>query len=133
MKLMLIKTFPVPSRIDYVPSPYKPDEDGVMDIGYLKGTLSDGRAYRLECWRMDDMLMATVMFSDLGLAGYGREDMALLLEHEGIISFRSGRPRLQCAMCEDDAGNPVWSLNIMLANGKGTYAGITGELNRYII
>ena len=77
---MLIKKFPVPCRVDYVPSPYEPDEDGVQDVGYYNGKLSDGRAYRLECWRMDDMLMLTVMFSDRCLEGYRREDMALLLE-----------------------------------------------------
>ena len=59
---MLIKKFPAPSRIDYVASPYEPNEDGVMDVGYYNGALSDGRAYRLECWRMDEMLMMTVMF-----------------------------------------------------------------------
>mgnify|MGYP000046099470 FL=1 len=72
---MLIKKFPVPCRVDYVPSPYEPDEDGVQDVGYYNGKLSDGRAYRLECWRMDDMLMLTVMFSDRCLEGYRREDM----------------------------------------------------------
>ena len=36
----------------------------MQDVGYYNGKLSDGRAYRLECWRMDDMLMLTVMFSD---------------------------------------------------------------------
>ena len=46
---MLIKKFPVPCRVDYVPSPYEPDEDGVQDVGYYNGKLSDGRAYRLEC------------------------------------------------------------------------------------
>ena len=73
---MLIKKFPVPCRVDYVPSPYEPDEDGVQDVGYYNGKLSDGRAYRLECWRMDDMLMLTVMFSDRCLEGYRREDAA---------------------------------------------------------
>ena len=41
---MLIKKFPVPCRVDYVPSPYEPDEDGVQDVGYYNGKLSDGRA-----------------------------------------------------------------------------------------
>ena len=31
---MLIKKFPVPCRVDYVPSLYEPDEDGVQDVGY---------------------------------------------------------------------------------------------------
>ena len=120
---MLIKKFPVPCRVDYVPSPYEPDEDGVQDVGYYNGKLSDGRAYRLECWRMDDMLMLTVMFSDRCLEGYRREDMVL-----------PGTSRkLQATRTEDDRGQTVWAINIMLANKKGTYAEIVPSLNRYIM
>lgn len=130
---MLIKKFPVPCRVDYVPSPYEPDEDGVQDVGYLNGKLSDGRAYRLECWRMDDMLMLTVMFSDLCLAGYKREDMSLLLEAEEIVRFTGDSRKLQATRTEDDREQPVWAINLMLANKKGTYAEIIPELNRYIM
>lgn len=130
---MLIKKFPVPCRVDYVPSPYEPDEDGVQDVGYYNGRLSDGRAYRLECWRMDDMLMLTVMFSDLCLDGYRREDMPLLLEAEEIVRFTSESRKLQAARTEDDRGQNVWAINLLLANKKGTYAEIVPELTRYII
>lgn len=130
---MLIKKFPVPCRVDYVPSPYEPDEDGVQDVGYLNGKLSDGRAYRLECWRMDDMLMLTVMFSDLCLAAYKREDMSLLLEAEEIVRFTSDSRKLQAARTVDDREQAVWAINLMLANKKGTYAEIVPELNRYIM
>ena len=130
---MLIKKFPVPCRVDYVPSPYEPDEDGVQDVGYYNGKLSDGRAYRLECWRMDDMLMLTVMFSDLCLEGYRREDMPLLLEAEEIVRFTGASRKLQAARTEDDRGQNVWAINLLLANKKGTYAEIVPELTRYII
>ena len=130
---MLIKKFPVPCRVDYVPSPYEPDEDGVQDVGYLNGQLSDGRAYRLECWRMDDMLMLTVMFSDLCLAGYRREDMSLLLEAEGLVRFSGESRKLQAVRTVDDREQAVWAINLMLANKKGTYAEIVPELNRYIM
>ena len=130
---MLIKKFPVPCRVDYVPSPYEPDEDGVQDVGYYNGRLSDGRAYRLECWRMDDMLMLTVMFSDLCLEGYRREDMPLLLEAEEIVRFTGAGRKLQAARTEDDRGQDVWAINLLLANKKGTYAEIVPELTRYII
>lgn len=130
---MLIKKFSVPCRVDYVPSPYEPDEDGVQDVGYLNGKLSDGRAYRLECWRMDDMLMLTVMFSDLCLAGYKREDMSLLLEAEDIVRFTGDSHKLQATRTEDDREQAVWAINLMLANKKGTYAEIIPELNRYIM
>ena len=130
---MLIKKFPVPCRVDYVPSPYEPDEDGVQDVGYYNGRLSDGRAYRLECWRMDDMLMLTVMFSDLCLDGYRREDMPLLLEAEEIVRFTGESRKLQAAGTEDDRGQNVWAINLLLANKKGTYAEIVPELTRYIL
>lgn len=130
---MLIKKFPVPCRVDYVPSPYEPDEDGVQDVGYYNGRLSDGRAYRLECWRMDDMLMLTVMFSDLCLEGYRREDMPLLLEAEEIVRFTGAGRKLQAARTEDDRGQKVWAINLLLANKKGTYAEIVPELTRYIL
>lgn len=130
---MLIKKFPVPCRVDYVPSPYEPDEDGVQDVGYYNGKLSDGRAYRLECWRMDDMLMLTVMFSDQCLEGYIRDDMPLLLELEGIVSFTGTNRKLQATRTEDDCRQAVWAINLMLANKKGTYAEIVPPLNRYIM
>lgn len=128
---MLIKKFPIPTRIDYVPSPYEPDEDGVQDVGYKSGTLSDGRGYRLECWRMDDMLMITIMFSDLALEGYKREDMPLLLESEGLVSFLGERRPLQAARTTDDAGNSVWAINMMLQNNKGKIAELSLELHSY--
>lgn len=128
---MLIKKFPVPTRIDYVPSPYEPDEDGVQDVGYKLGVLSDGRSYRLECWRMDDMLMITLMFSDVGLEGYKREDMPLLLEGEDLVRFLGTRKPLQAARTTDDADNNVWSINMMLQNSKGKIAELEIELNSY--
>ena len=40
--------FPVPNRSEYIPSPYEPDADGVLDIGYYKGSIIGGRPYVLE-------------------------------------------------------------------------------------
>lgn len=128
---MLLKTFPVPCRVDYTPSPFEPDDDGVMDIGYKVGKLCDGRSYRLECWRMDDMLMLTVMFSDLGLEAYNRNDMYLLLECENIVRFNQVKRPLQVARTQDDVGKGMWALNLMLANSKGSYTELVVELNRY--
>ena len=129
---MLIKKYAAPCRVDYVPSPYEPDEDGVMDVGYKTGTMSDGRTYRLECWRMDEMLMLTVLFSNEGLSAYSRADMPLLLESEEILHFvGADKPRLQAAQTTDDVGHSMWALNLMLANGQGTYAELTMKLNSY--
>ena len=128
---MIIKDYAIPRRVDFTPSPLEPDDDGVLDVGYRLGKLSDGRSYRLECWRMDDMLMVTIMFADTALSTYKRADMLLLVEAEGLIEFNGTKKSLQAAMTEDDAGNKVWALNIMLANHKGTYGQVVGELRRY--
>ncbi|MGM9570268.1 MAG: hypothetical protein ACI3XC_09350 [Phascolarctobacterium sp.] len=131
---MLIKKYHAPCRVGYVPSPYEPDEDGVMDVGYKTGSLSDGRPFRLECWRMDAMLMLTVLFSNEGLSGYTRADMPLLLEGEEILRFvGAGKPRLQATQTTDDVGNSMWAINLMLANGQGTYAELLMQLHSYRI
>ena len=42
--------FPVPNRSEYIPSPYEPDADGVLDIGYYKGSIrSEERRVGKEC------------------------------------------------------------------------------------
>ena len=129
---MLIKKDDAPCRVGYVPSPYEPDEDGVMDVGYLTGTMSDGRPFRLECWRMEEMLMLTVLFSSQGLSAYSRADMPLLLEGEEILRFvGTGKPKLQAAQTTDDVGQKMWALNLMLANNKGTYAELLVQLHGY--
>ncbi|MBQ8418499.1 MAG: hypothetical protein IJX10_07735, partial [Phascolarctobacterium sp.] len=98
---------------------------------YYNGALSDGRAYRLECWRMDEILMLTVMFSDLGLSAWKRQDMFCLLELEGILEYTAERRAVQCARTQDDAERGVWALNMMLANGKGTYGKLLVPLQSY--
>lgn len=128
---MLLKKIPAPVRVDYVASPYEPDEDGVQDVGYYIGRLSDGRAYRMECWRMGEMLMATVLFSDCGLEAYCRSDMFLLLEVENILHFTGSKRSLQCARTLDDRDQNVWALNIMLQNSKGEYGKLLVKLNKY--
>ena len=111
--------FPVPNRSEYIPSPYEPDADGVLDIGYYKGSIIGGRPYVLECWQMDE------------LDAYSREDLVLLLELEDIIKFIGGKRLFQCTHTEDDAGMPMWAVNITLQNAKGKYAEVLCPLRRY--
>lgn len=128
---MLIKSYPVPCRIDYVPSPFEPDDDGVMDVGYYCGKLSDGRDYRLECWRMDELLMVTVMFSDLAITAYNRKDMACLLEAEDIVDFKTENKKVQATRTKDDAGTDVWALNVMLSNNGKKHGELLIKLQSY--
>ena len=57
-------------------------------------------------------------FSDEGLDAYSREDLVLLLELEDIIKFIGGKRLFQCTHTEDDAGMPMWAVNITLQNAR---------------
>ena len=57
-----------PDRSNYIVSAHKPNDEGVRDIGFVKGTFLDGRPYRLECWCMDELIMASVFFDERGSA-----------------------------------------------------------------
>ncbi len=103
----------------------------VLDIGYYKGSIIGGRPYVLECWQMEELVVATVFFSDEGLDAYSREDLVLLLELEDIIKFIGGKRLFQCTHTEDDAGMPMWAVNITLQNAKGKYAEVLCPLRRY--
>lgn len=122
-----------PTRINYVASPLEPDEDGVRDIGYAVGKLSDGRPYRVECWCMDDLVMATIMFARRGLATWDRANMILLAEFEDLVNFVDERPRLQAAETTDDAGNEVWAINVMLRKNEKIYAELAMKLKSYVL
>lgn len=121
-----------PTRIDYMPSPLEPDEDGVRDIGYAVGKLSDGRPYRVECWCMDDLVMATIMLDTKGLEAWDRANMMLLSEFEDLVTYVEERPRLQAAKTTDDAGNEVWAINVMLRKDSKVYAELCMNLKPYI-
>ena len=56
----------------------------------------------------------------------GKADMTV-----GSRFVGEGKPRLQAAQSTDDVGQSMWALNLMLANGQGTYAELTMKLNSY--
>ncbi|MDO4179428.1 MAG: hypothetical protein Q4D21_09645 [Phascolarctobacterium sp.] len=132
-ELMYYNKYITPTRIDYVASPLEPDGDGVRDIGYAVGKLSDGRPYRVECWCMDDLIMATIMLPQKGLEAWDRANMILLAEFEDLVKFVEVRPRLQAAKTTDDAGNEVWAINIMLRKEGKVYAELLMDLKHYVV
>lgn len=123
--------FPVPNRSNYIPSPYEPDADGVLDVGYYKGSIAGGRPYVLECWQMDELIVATVFFSNEGLDDYSRKDLIMLLEKESIIKFIDEKHLFQYNLTVDDSGVPMWAINITLQNEKGKYAKLLCPLRLY--
>ena len=120
-----------PDRSNYIVSAHKPGDDGVLDLGFAKGAFSDGRPYKIECWCMEEFVMATVLFDEALITAWKRADFALLLELEELFKF-NGRPLVQAARMKDDAGRGIWAVNVMVKNDKGLQAEILRPLQRYI-
>jgi hypothetical protein len=121
MGIAIHPKFPIPDRTKQ-PIRSTKDQDGVIDIGWCDGVLSDGRPFRAEMWAQDQVSMLTVFFSSIGLDDPDAEAMKRFVEQEGLISFRSGGPSYcSAALFIDDGGNQVWSVNIVVGDENQTY------------
>src|SRR5438093_7890164 len=121
MAIVLQPQFPVPDR-SRQPVRILKDENGMIDIGWCEGVLSDGRAFRAEMWAQDQVSMLTIFFSSLDLEGTDNDSETIchLLEKERLVSFKEG-PRFCTSMkFVDDAGNDVWSANIVVGDENQT-------------
>lgn len=119
-----------PDRSNYIASAHKPNDEGVRDIGFVKGTFLDGRPYRLECWCMDELIMASVFFDERYLTAWKRLDFALLLELEGVLQFKDG-PYLQAGRMKDGKGRGIWAVTVMLKDDDGLHAEVLTPVQRY--
>lgn len=119
-----------PDRSNYIVSAHKPNDEGVRDIGFVKGTFLDGRPYRLECWCMDELIMASVFFDERYLTAWKRLDFALLLELEGVLQFKDG-PYLQAGRMKDGKGHGIWTVTVMLKDDDGLHAEVLTPVQRY--
>jgi hypothetical protein len=61
MAIALQPRFPIPDRSKQ-PVRAEKDEDGVVDIGWCDGVLSDGRPFRAEMWAQDQVSCLTIFF-----------------------------------------------------------------------
>jgi len=62
MATALRPNFPIPDRSKQ-PARRVKDEEGVIDVGWCEGVLSDGRAFRAEMWAQDQISLLTFFFS----------------------------------------------------------------------
>ena len=120
MAIAIHPKFPIPDRTKR-PILFTKDQDGVIDVGWCEGVLSDGRAFRAEMWAQDQVSSLTFFFSTFGLEDLDQEAMKRLVEHEGLVSFRSGPSYCAAAKYIDCAGNQVWSVNIVVGDEDQTY------------
>ena len=104
-----------PDRSNYIVSAHKPNDEGVRDIGFVKGTFLDGRPYRLECWCMDELIMASVFFDERYL---------------GVLQFKDG-PYLQAGRMKDGKGRGIWAVTVMLKDDDGLHAEVLTPVQRY--
>lgn len=119
-----------PDRSNYIVSAHKPGDDGVLDLGFAKGAFSDGRPYKIECWCMDEIVMATVLFDETLMTAWKRLDFALLLELEGVLQFKDG-PYLQAGRMKDGKGRGIWAVTVMLKDDDGLHAEVLTPVQRY--
>ena len=124
--------YPKPDRSTFKPNRTKTAENPALDIGWDEGFLSDGRPYRAEAWAEDQATMLTYLFSVRGLETYSNEQLANLLEAEGLIHFRDAQRRYVSAMpITDAAGNDMWSVNVVVGSEDDTYVTDNSKLNSY--
>ena len=121
MAIALRPSFASPDRSKQIVHSTK-DEDGVIDIGWCDGVLSDGRAYRAEMWAQDQMSMLTIFFSTKGMEEFDAEQIRRLIQLEGLVSFvENGEDHCTALKFTDDAGNEVWSVNVILGDDEKTF------------
>lgn len=112
--------YPKADRSDQVRHRTK-DADGSIDIGWAEGTLKDGRPYVAELWAEDQLTLMVLFISKKGIPSLGRDASARLLEENGLVTFLRER---YCSARSfiDAAGNPMWSINLVIGDEDELYA-----------
>src|SRR5665213_529895 len=119
--IVLQPKFPSPERSKH-PVCFVKDEEGVIDIGWCDGVLSDGRSFRAEMWAQDQVSSLTIFFSNIGLEALDDETMKQFVQNEGLVTFADSK-RTFCAALKhtDYAGNEFWSVNIVVGDDENTF------------
>ncbi|MGE4588242.1 MAG: hypothetical protein AB7E34_01510 [Acidaminococcaceae bacterium] len=109
------------------------DEEGFIDsdIGYLEGEFSDERPYRVECWEIDALTMATIYFSDRNIKKLQKDELIKYLEKEHLVCWLQNKKNIQCRHIKDNLDISMWAINIKLSDAKKQYAKIQGKLIPY--
>ena len=95
--------------------------DGILDIGWTEGILSDGRPYRAELWAQDQITVLTVFFSVLGLEDFDAAALSGLIETHGVVSFGRLSAPISASLFQDEKENMFWSVNIAVGDEESTF------------
>ena len=116
MAIALNPKFPAPDRSDQTINRVK-DEDGVIDVGWNEGVMSDGRPFRIEMWAHDGVSMLTAFFSAFDFADLNDEKIAALILAEAFVTFREGaRQYIEKMLRDDPSGNLMWSASVVVGD-----------------
>lgn len=131
MAIVVQPKFAVPARAGQ-PVRFEKDDDGVIDIGWCEGALSDGRPFRAEMWAQDQISMLTFFFDRQGLEKLGDASLTALLEREGLIGFAAdARRSVSARPFTDAAGKSLWSVNVVVGVEDETYLSASVAVFRY--
>jgi hypothetical protein len=120
---------PIPDRSKY--QPRKEKEDGVLDIGWQIGILSNRRYFRAEYWCEDGVSCLTFFMSTLGIENASKEYFENLLTKDNLINFYCEERYIGLGKFIDDSGNEMWSVNVILADDENLFASSELALNTY--
>lgn len=102
-----ISKYPKPDRSDQIRNLSK-GADGVIDIGWCDGVMSDGRPFLAEMRAQDGISMLTIFFSSDGIDHLTSDQLKDLVAKEGIVTFRTeGDSYCEAAEYEDRVGNAM--------------------------
>ena len=121
MAIALNPSLPAPNRSKQKLN-LERDADGVLDIGWCEGVMSDGRPFRAEMWAQGSVSMLTFFFSSVGLEQLDDKAIGALLEREKMVAFKDGAPKYCTARAlQDDSGAPSWSANVVVGDDDNTF------------
>lgn len=106
--------------------------DGILDIGWTEGRLSDGRPYRAELWAQDQITVLTVFFSVWGLEDSDTAALSSLIETHGIVSFGSLSAPVSASLFQDIKENMFWSVNVAVGDEEGTFIESSATIYPYM-
>lgn len=114
MAIALQPKYPIPDRSKQRVNLVK-DDEGVLDIGWCDGVMSDGRPFRAEMWAQDGISALTIFFSTADLDPEDDAAAVRLAQKEGLVKMKAGaEDRISARTWTDDAGRVVWSVNVVV-------------------
>ncbi len=123
--------YPKPDRSGRRPNNTKTEEQPEIDIGWSEGFMSDGVPYRAECWAQDQVTMMTLFFSAHGKESWTNQQLIDLLLTEKIVKFLTDHRYVEALPLLDDAGQGMWSVNVVMGDESNLFADYSAPLRPY--